>query len=53
MTKEMASDRSVKGLGRGAANVGWRMMLLAAAMDLNLLVLTAVFENMVSNKPGT
>ena len=49
----MASDRSVKGLGRGAANVGWRMMLLAAAMYLNLLVLTAVFENMVSNKPGT
>jgi hypothetical protein len=30
VTREMASDRSVKGLGRGAANVGW--MLLAAAM---------------------
>jgi uncharacterized membrane protein YgdD (TMEM256/DUF423 family) len=32
VTREMASDRSVKGLGRGAANVGWRLMLLAAAM---------------------
>lgn len=33
LTKEIASDRSVKGLGRGAANVGWRLMLLAAAMN--------------------
>ena len=51
-TKEMAQDRSVKGLGRGAANVGWRLMLLAAAMYLMILALTAVFENMVSSLPG-
>ena len=52
VTKEMASDRTVKGLGRGAANVGWRLMLLAAAMYLVILALTAVFENMMSNLPG-
>lgn len=53
VTKELVSDRFVKGLGRGAANVGWRLMLLAAAMYLAILALTAVFENMVSNLPGT
>jgi hypothetical protein len=52
VTKELASDRTVKGLGRGAANVGWRLMLLAAAMYLVILALTAVFENMMSNLPG-
>jgi hypothetical protein len=53
LTKELASDRSVKGLGRGAANVGWRLMLLATAMYLAILALTAVFESMISNLPGT
>jgi hypothetical protein len=52
LTKEMASDRSVKRLGRGAANVGWRLMLLAAAMYFIILAVTAVFENMLSNLPG-
>jgi hypothetical protein len=52
LTKEMAPDRSVKGLGRGAANVGWRLMLLAAAMYFLILALTAVFDGMVSNLPG-
>jgi hypothetical protein len=28
------------------------MMLLAAAMYLLILVLSAVFENMISNRPG-
>ena len=37
LTKEIASDRSVKGLGRGAANVGWRLMLLAAVMYFLIL----------------
>jgi hypothetical protein len=53
LTKELTSDRSIKGLGRGAANVGWRLMLLAAAMYFLILALNAVFENMVSNLPGT
>jgi hypothetical protein len=52
LTKEMASDRSVKRLGRGAANVGWRLILFAAAMYIFILALTAVFENMLSNLPG-
>jgi hypothetical protein len=53
LTKEMASDRSIKRLGRGAANAGWRLMLLAAAMYLVVLALAAVFDNMISNLPGT
>jgi hypothetical protein len=52
LTREMASDRSVKRLGRGAANVRWRLMLFAAAMYFVILALTAVFENMLSNLPG-
>jgi hypothetical protein len=47
LAKEMASDPSVKGLGRGAANVGWRLLLLAAAMYLMILALGTVFENMI------
>jgi hypothetical protein len=53
LTKELASNRSVKGLGRGAANVGWRLMLLAATMYLALLALAAIFSSMISNLPGT
>lgn len=52
LTNEMASNPSVKGLGRGAANVGWRLMLLAAAMYFVILALTAIFANMISNLPG-
>jgi hypothetical protein len=53
LTKEMASDRSVKRVGRSAANVGWRLMLLAAAMYFVILALAAVFESRISNLPGT
>lgn len=52
LTKEMAANSTVKGLGRGAANAGWRMMLLAAVMYLLILALSAAFENMLSNLPG-
>jgi hypothetical protein len=33
--------------------VGWRLMLLAAAVYFVILALTAVFDSMVSNPPGT
>ncbi len=52
VAKEAASDPFLKGIGRGAANIGWRMMLLAAAFYLLLRALAAVFENMISNLPG-
>ena len=51
--KEAASDRFLKGIGRGALNVGWRMMLFATAMYLLILALSAAFENMLSNLPGS
>ena len=51
--KEMAPNPFPKGLGRAATNAGWRMMLLAAAIYLLIVVLAAVFENMLSNLPGT
>ena len=51
LTKEMAVNSTVKGLGRAAANAGGRMMLLAAAMYLLVVALAAVFENMLSNLP--
>jgi hypothetical protein len=53
LTKEMAAQSTVKVLGRVAANAGLRMMLLAATMYLLILALSAVFENMLSNLPGT
>ena len=52
VAKEMAANSTVKGLGRGAANAGWRMMLLAATIYLLVLALAAFFENMISNLPG-
>lgn len=52
VAKEVASDPFLKGIGRGAANVGWRMMLFAATMYLLMVALAAVFENMLSNLPG-
>ena len=36
----------------GAANVGWRLMLLTAAMYFLILALTDVFDCMVLNLPG-
>ncbi len=53
LTKELVSDATAKGLGRAAANAGWRLMLLAAVIYLLVRGLTAVFESMVSNLPGT
>ncbi len=53
LTKEMDAQSTVKGWGRVAANAGLRMMLLAATMYLLILALSAVFENMLSNLPGT
>lgn len=38
-------------LGRGAINVGWRMML--AAIYVLVRVLEGVFQSMISNLPGT
>ena len=51
VAKAAASDR-LKGIGRGAADVGWRMMLFAATMYLLVLALSAAFESMPSNLPG-
>lgn len=53
LAKEMVAEPSIKAIGRAAANAGWRMMLLAVAMYLMILVLTAVFKDMISNLPGT
>ena len=52
LAKEAAASPTAKGLGRAAANVGWRMMLLAAAIYLLIRALSAAFEGMVSNLPG-
>jgi len=49
-----ASDfPAVRGLGHGAINVGWRMMLAAAAIYVLVRVLEGVFQSMISNLPGT
>ena len=34
LTEQAVSDRYVKGLGRAAADAGWKMVLLAAAIHL-------------------
>ena len=47
-----AGSRVVRGLGRGAINVGWRMMLAAAAFYVLVRVLEGVFQSMMSNLPG-
>ena len=44
---------AVRGLGRGAINVWWRMMLAAAAIYVLVRVLEDVFQSTVSNLPGT
>ena len=49
-----AADFSVvRGLGRGAINVGCRMMLAAAAIYVLVRVLEGVFQSMTFNLPGT
>ncbi len=53
LTRELASDASVQGLGRGAASAGLKMMLLAATLYLLIQGLGAVFNNFISNLPGT
>lgn len=52
LTKEMTSVHSVKGLGRGAASVRWRLGALAAVMYLVLLALAIAFDDMISNLPS-
>ena len=44
---------AVRALGRGAANVGWRMMLAAVAIYILVRVLEGIFQSMISNLPGT
>ena len=53
LVKELAPNSLVRNLGRGAANAGWRMMLLGAAIYFLILALAAAFESLVSNLPGT
>ena len=49
---EFGTGSVLAGLGRGAANVGWRMMLFAAAIYIMARVLEGVFQSMMSNLPG-
>jgi hypothetical protein len=44
---------TVRGLGRGAIDVGWRMTLAAAAIYMLVRVSEGVFQSMISNLPGT
>ena len=53
LAKEMAPNSSTQKLGRGAANVGWRLILLAVAAYLLIVGLGAVFDSFISNLPGT
>ena len=53
VAKEFAPGSFVAGLGRGAANVGWRMMLLAVSVYLVIRALEAAFSSLLSNLPGT
>lgn len=52
-TRLAADLPAVRGLGRGVANVGWRMVLAATEIYLLVRVLEGVFQSMVSNLPGT
>jgi hypothetical protein len=53
LTKEMAADSSIQKLGRGAANVGWRLILLAVVAYLLIRALGAIFDSFVRSLPGT
>ena len=48
-----ADFTAVCGFGRGAINVGWRMMLAAAAIYVLVGVLEGLFQSMISNLPAT
>jgi len=48
---EITGSRSIRALGRGASNVGWRLMLLAVFVYVMARVLEAIFDNMLSNPP--
>ncbi len=52
LTKKMAADSSIQKLGRGAANVGWRLILLAIVAYLLIRALGAIFDSFVSKVPG-
>ena len=53
LAKEMAPSSSAQKMGRGAANVGWRLILLAVVVYLLIRGLGVVFDSFVSNLPGT
>ncbi len=53
VAKEMAPNPSAQKLGRGAASVGWRLVLLAVAAYLLIWALGTVFDGFISNLPGT
>jgi hypothetical protein len=53
VTKEVAPDSSTRGLGRNIANVGWRLMLIAAAIYLSIQGLQAVFNSFIANLPAS
>lgn len=53
LAKEMAPGPSAQKLGRGAANVGWRLILLAIVAYLLIWALGAIFDSFISNLPGS
>ena len=53
VVKGFAPGSILAGLGRVAANVGWRMMLFAVFVYVVARVLESVFQSMLSNLPGT
>jgi hypothetical protein len=53
LTKELAKGSSAGRLGRGAISAGLRMMLLAATIYVLIQGLGGVFNNFISNLPGT
>ena len=52
LTTKFATDSSIRGVGRGVASAGLRLMLFAAAIYLLIKGLGAVFEGASSNLPG-
>jgi hypothetical protein len=52
LAKEMAPNSSAQKMGRGAANVGWRLILLAVVVYLLILGLGAVFDSFTAESAG-
>jgi hypothetical protein len=53
VVKELASGSFLKGVGKSAVRGGALMLLAAGTIYVLILTLAAVFENMLSNLPGT